>query len=93
MQNSPKSVRGDEILGNGSDLERRTGISKYTWRDKRLRGELKEGVHWVRFSTRKVLYNLPLVQDALFNGFDSPEHRVACEKFLASMACNQPKRK
>jgi hypothetical protein len=75
------------------DLEPETGISRWTWRDKRLRGELKERLHWVRFSATKILYNLPLIKDGLLFGFDSPEHRIACERFLAAMPSNQKTRK
>jgi hypothetical protein len=80
-------------LVTATELSMQTGVSRWTWRDWRLDGRLKPRLHYAKLNSRKTLYNVELIKHGLLHGFDSPEHRIACEKFLASLASNQPKRK
>ena len=71
------------------------GVSKEqlkTWRlgDRAKRGRKKaplltEGVHWIAYSSRKVLFHRELMRDFLAN-YNSPQHhQKTVEKFLADL--------
>lgn len=51
---------------------------------------LIEGVHWVRCTTRTVLFNVPLMEDWLAHHILNPElHQKAIEAHLQSLPSHQ----
>ncbi|WP_019498382.1 hypothetical protein [Pseudanabaena sp. PCC 6802] len=49
-----------------------------------LRRELPSPLYWIQ-PNRKILWNLPLVQDYLLNG-NSPQHQRLVEQYLSTLA-------
>lgn len=50
-----------------------------------------EGIHYQRIGTRKILYNLALIQNWVATRHSSHEHQVAIEQYLRSLPQNQSK--
>lgn len=73
------------------EAERLTGLSHETLKKLRLRGELTEGIEWVRQNSRCILYNAPLLIDFLQNRKDPAAHQRAVTAYLATLPSNQPK--
>lgn len=48
-----------------------------------------EGVHWTRLADKKVLFNLPLVEDFLINKSNPQAHQRAIDRYLASLPSSQ----
>ena len=46
---------------------------------------LIEGVHWLRVGPRKILYNLELIRDFLYNQQSPAAHRQAIAAYLQSL--------
>lgn len=62
------------------------GISQDYLKNRRIAGELRQSVHFITLpGSTKILWNVEIVRDWLFNGGESESHRRACEKFLKSL--------
>ncbi|MFM2432390.1 MAG: hypothetical protein RLZZ511_3604 [Cyanobacteriota bacterium] len=59
----------------------------------RMNGVLIEGVHWVKFNSRCILYNLELLQDWVRNRDDAAAHQRAIARYQATLISNQPARR
>lgn len=73
------------------EAERITGLSDETLKKYRFKGDLREGIEWVRQNSRCVLYNAPLLVSFIQNRNQPEQHAIAVEKYLASLPHNQPK--
>jgi len=61
------------------------GVSTDTLKNYRVRGLLQKGIHYYTLpNSTKIIWVRDLVRDWFVNG-DSPSHRRACEKYLASL--------
>jgi hypothetical protein len=53
-------------------------------------GEFKEGIHYFRPSgSSSLIWNLPILEDWLVNGPDSPAHQRAIENWLSRLPSSQ----
>lgn len=68
-----------------------TGLAAHRWRDMRLAGILVEGVHYTR-GGGGTIYITAMCLDGLVQGFDSPEHIAACNRWLRSLPSNGAKK-
>lgn len=50
-----------------------------------------EGIHYQKIGTRKILYNLALIENWVATRHDPHEHQAAIEQYLRSLPQNQPK--
>jgi hypothetical protein len=66
------------------------GLSQSTLKKLRLTDQLIEGIHWVRFSSRCVRYNVELLKDWAATRMESGNHDLAVANFLNSLPSNQP---
>lgn len=80
-------------FSNKKVLAKIIGCSVHTLKAFRLRGDWIEGVHYTRINSRSILYNLPLCIDWIANRNNPLAHQQAIEKYLASLPCNQPKKR
>lgn len=61
------------------------------WRKEK---RLVEGVHWWPEDVDGApIYNIPLIQDGLRQGFNSPPHIKACQRWLAQQPSNQRRKR
>jgi acyl-CoA reductase-like NAD-dependent aldehyde dehydrogenase len=67
------------------------GISPETLKVYRRDSLIQEGLHYVRWNTRVIRYNKILIEDWAVNQ-GTQAHLRACERYLASLPSNQPKR-
>ena len=82
-------------LVSKSIVQRELGISPSSLKNWRLGRQLPsgeftpprlvEGVHWLRVGPRKILYNLELIRDFLYNQENPDAHRLAIEAYLKSL--------
>ncbi|AFY61209.1 hypothetical protein [Synechococcus sp. PCC 6312] len=73
------------------DLIKVVPLGKTKLQQLRDEGIFAEGLHWVRIpgpNPRKILWNLPLIEDFLATG-GGPAHQVAIDNYLASLPSNQ----
>lgn len=68
-----------------------TGLAAHRWRDLRLAGTLVEGVHYTR-EARGAVYVTSMCMDGLVQGFNSPEHLAACDRWLRSLPSHGQKK-
>lgn len=66
-------------------------LSHATLKKYRLTGIWIEGIHWVRFNSRCIRYNLPLLQDWAYNRDNPSAHKRAIEVYQARLLSNQNK--
>jgi hypothetical protein len=70
----------------------RNGTLK-TWRigrpDAGIAPVLREGIHWIRQSSRHTLYNVPLLRDFIANRANPEAHERAIAAYLASLPSSQ----
>jgi hypothetical protein len=66
------------------------GVSQSTLKKLRLTHQLIEGIHWNRFSSRCVRYNVDLLKDWAATRIDSGQHDRAISNYLGSLPSNQP---
>lgn len=70
----------------------RNGTLK-TWRigrpDTGVAPILREGIHWVRQSSRLTLYNVPLMRDFIANRANPEAHERAIAAYLESLPSSQ----
>jgi hypothetical protein len=66
------------------------GISQSTLKKMRLTAQLVEGIHWNRYSSRCVRYNVELLKDWAATRIDSGQHERAISNYLGSLPSNQP---
>ncbi len=76
---------------NKRQAEQLTGYSHETLKKYRLCGELIEGIHWVRLNSRSIRYNLELLHSWIQHRSSPGVHQQDVERYLASLASNQPK--
>lgn len=79
------------IFVRKQEAENIAGLSGETLKKYRLRGDLREGIEWVRQNSRCVLYNAPLLVSFIQNRNQPEQHAIAVEGYLASLPHNQPK--
>jgi tRNA(His) 5'-end guanylyltransferase len=56
-----------------------------TLRKYRMNGGLIEGIHWIKFNSRCILYNLELLQDWVHNQNDQAAHQRAIARYQATL--------
>ena len=66
------------------------GVSESTLKKLRLTDQLIEGIHWNRFSSRCVRYNVELLKDWAATRIDSGQHDRAISNYLGALPSNQP---
>jgi hypothetical protein len=66
------------------------GVSQSTLKKLRLTDQLIEGIHWNRFSSRCVRYNVELLKDWAATRIDAGQHDRAISNYLGSLPSNQP---
>lgn len=76
---------------NKREAERLTGFSYETLKKYRLSGLLIENIHWIKFNSRVVRYNAPLLLDFLQNRNDPQAHQRAIESYQTTLPSNQRK--
>ncbi len=55
------------------------------WQSSNLRKKLPQYIYWIQPIERgKILWNITLLQDYLFNG-DRPEHQILIEEYLSTL--------
>jgi hypothetical protein len=88
----PKRLRFKpmQLFIGTSEAARRFGISAFTLKTMRIGfrqtpASLVEGVHWIRPSARKVLFNAALLEDFLINRGNPEAHDRAIAAYLASL--------
>jgi hypothetical protein len=71
------------------------GVSESTLKKLRLTNQLIEGIHWTRFSSRCVRYNVELLKDWAANRMHTANHDQAIANFFSSLPSgqSQPRRK
>ena len=75
--------QASESLSMGS-----TSLRKY-----RVEGDWIEGIHWIKFNSRCIRYNVDLLQDWVNNRQDPAAHQLAIARYQATLLSNQPKSK
>jgi tRNA(His) 5'-end guanylyltransferase len=75
---------------NKHEATRILGVSQTTLKNLRLSNQLMEGIHWVRFSSRCVRYNVKLLTDWAATRTDAAQHDRAITNYLNALPCNQP---
>ncbi|MBW4553862.1 MAG: hypothetical protein KME35_22560 [Aphanocapsa sp. GSE-SYN-MK-11-07L] len=76
---------------NKHEAGRILGLSQSTLKNLRLTDQLVEGIHWVRFSSRCVRYNVELLKDWAATRTESGNHDQAVANFLGALPSNQRK--
>lgn len=71
------------------------GVSPETLKKYRLQknSTLCKGIHYHVWNSRVIRYNPVLLADWGVHRHDPEAHRQAIEAYLASLACNQPKKR
>lgn len=69
------------------------GISRTTCKRRRLQGDWKEGIHWIRISQTCVRYNLPLIRDWMINHRHPAVHQRAIDYYVDSLLSNQKQKR
>jgi hypothetical protein len=65
------------------------GLSQFTLKKLRLTNELIEGIHWTRFSSRCIRYNVDLLKDWIVNRENKKLHDQAIANYLSSLPSYQ----
>ncbi|ABW30748.1 hypothetical protein [Acaryochloris marina] len=75
---------------NKHEAAKIVGLSESSLKKLRLSNQLIEGIHWVRYSSRCVRYNVELMKDWAATRMDKGTHNQAIENFLGALPSNQP---
>ncbi|MGB7413701.1 MAG: hypothetical protein WA902_05800 [Thermosynechococcaceae cyanobacterium] len=74
---------------NKHEAAKIVGLSESTLKKLRLSNQLVEGIHWIRYSSRCVRYNVELLKDWAVNRENTANHDQAIENYLSSLPSNQ----
>jgi hypothetical protein len=82
-----------QFLVDKWEAGRMLGLSPETLKKYRDRGYLIEDIHYYRWNQRLIRYNITLLKDWAVHRNNPAAHQRAIELYLASLACNQPKKR
>jgi CHAD domain-containing protein len=85
-----QKIQQPAVWCNKHEAAQILGLSESTLKKLRLSEQLVEGIHWVRFSSRCVRYNVELLKDWAATRAESANHDQAVANFLSSLPSNQP---
>ena len=74
---------------NKHEAAKIVGLSESTLKKLRLSNQLVEGIHWTRFSSRCVRYNVELLKDWAINRTDTQLHNQAIANHLSTLPSYQ----
>jgi hypothetical protein len=87
---TPKANSQPAVWCNKHEAAKIVGLSESSLKKLRLTNQLIEGIHWVRYSSRCVRYNVELLKDWAATRMDAGNHDQAIENFLGALPSNQP---
>jgi hypothetical protein len=86
---TPKANSQPAVWCNKHEAAKIVGLSVSTLKKLRLSNQLVEGIHWTRYSSRCVRYNVELLKDWAVNRDNTASHDQAIENYLNSLPSNQ----
>jgi hypothetical protein len=87
---TPQASSQPAVWCNKHEAAKIVGLSESTLKKLRLSNQLVEGIHWTRFSSRCVRYNVALLKDWAMNRADTQRHNQAIANHLSSLPSYQP---
>jgi hypothetical protein len=81
------------LFADKKEMARLTGLSTYTLKRYRLKGLLRENIHWVALNARTVRFCVPLVLDWMQNRNFPELHSKAIENYQSLLLSYQATKK
>jgi hypothetical protein len=90
-----KATQQEAVWCNKHEASQILGVSQSTLKNLRLTNQLIEGIHWTRFSSRCVRYNVELLKDWAATRLNTADHDQAIANYLSALPSgqSQPRRK
>lgn len=84
-----KATQQEAVWCNKHEASQILGVSQSTLKNLRLTNQLVEGIHWTRFSSRCVRYNIALLKDWAMNRADVKLHDRGIVNYLGNLPSYQ----
>jgi hypothetical protein len=84
-----KATQQEAVWCNKHEASQILGVSQSTLKNLRLTNQLIEGIHWTRFSSRCVRYNIALLKDWAMNRADVKLHDRGIVNYLGNLPSYQ----